>query len=334
MMLVAALDPAGNAARVQSALNAAGPQAARIAHLWWLFFGVSALVFVIVIGVMLYAVARSRHRGADVPEPLPDLAGPRRRRVTLMVSLSLAITVVILLVFLVADVFTARGITSLTSADPLTIELTGHQWWWEVRYWDPIPARRVTTANEIHIPVGRPVIVKNRSVDVIHSLWVPNLHGKRDQIPGYQTSLTLQADRPGTFYGQCAEFCGYQHAHMRLVVIAEMPTEFERWRERQRQSAHDPSDDITRRGREVFLSGSCAMCHTVRGTDAGSRVGPDLTHLASRGTIAAGTLANTRGHLAGWIVDPQRIKPGTLMPASSLPAQDLHALIAYLGSLE
>jgi cytochrome c oxidase subunit 2 len=332
--LATALAPAGDGATLQSALAPAGPQAARIAQLWWLFFYTTAAVFVLVVGFMLFAVVRARHRGPGLPRPLPDLAGRPRRRATVSVAVATGITVAILVVLLVVDVFTARGIAALRGPEPLTIELTGHQWWWEVRYRDPVPAREVTTANEIHVPVGRPVLVKNRSSDVIHSLWVPNLHGKRDLIPGYQTSLTVQADRAGIYYGQCAEFCGYQHAHMRLVVIAEPPAEFEAWLDRQRRPASAPADERTRRGAQVFLSGSCVLCHTVRGTDAGARVGPELTHLASRGTLAAGTVPNTRGHLAGWILDPQHVKPGTLMPATSLGAEDLQALLAYLETLQ
>jgi cytochrome c oxidase subunit II len=249
------------------------------------------------------------------------------------VSASTAVTVAVLLVILVASVLTGRGLASLATPDGLTIELTGHQWWWEAQYWDPVPAHRITTANELHVPVGRPVLIKTRSHDVIHSLWVPDLHGKRDLIPGHVGSLWIQADRPGTFYGQCAEFCGYQHAHMRLAIIAESPAGFEAWRERQWQPAADPGDEQARRGRDVFLQGPCVMCHTIRGTRAGSRVGPELTHLASRSTIAAGTLPNTPGHLAGWILDPQRIKPGSQMPPNSVSADDLQALLAYLGSL-
>jgi cytochrome c oxidase subunit II len=319
---------------LHSALAPAGPQAARIAGLWWLFFWVSLIVFVLVVTFMLVAVVRARHRGPGLPRPLRDLAGRSRRLATVGVAVATALTVVVLIGLLAADVVTARAIAALRSPEPVTIELTGRQWWWEVRYWAPVPDRTMTTANEIHIPVGRPVLVKNRSGDVIHSLWVPNLHGKRDLIPGYQTTLTWQADRPGTYYGQCAEFCGYQHAHMRLAVIAEPPAEFEAWLERQRQAAPEPIDELSQRGRTVFLSRACVMCHTIRGTDAGGRVGPELTHLASRGAIAAGTLPNTTGHLAGWILDPQHVKPGALMPATSLAADELQALLAYLGTLK
>jgi cytochrome c oxidase subunit 2 len=211
--------------------------------------------------------------------------------------------------------------------------VTGHQWWWDVRYDAHVPAHRVRTANEIHIPVGQPILLKLRTSDVIHSFWVPSLHGKRDLIPGQTNTLWLQADRPGTYRGQCAEFCGHQHAHMGLLVVAEPPERFAGWQERQRQPAAEPADALARRGREVFVAGPCALCHAVRGTEAAAEVAPDLTHLGSRLTIAAATLANTPGHLAGWIVDPQRLKPGSHMPPMSLAADDLQALLAYLGSL-
>jgi len=191
-----------------------------------------------------------------------------------------------------------------------------------------------TVRNQLHVPVGRPVVFTMEGPDVIHSLWVPPLHGKKDLIPGHATSLWIKADRPGAFGGQCAEFCGYQHAHMRLLVIAESRGAFDAWLARQRRPAPEPTDAQARRGRDVFLTGPCAICHTIVGTPAAARLGPDLTHLAGRTTLAAGTLPNTPGHLAGWIIDPQRIKPGVHMPSIGLDGADLQALLAYLGSLK
>jgi cytochrome c oxidase subunit 2 len=191
----------------------------------------------------------------------------------------------------------------------------------------------VVTANEIHIPVGRPVLINTHSQDVIHSFWMPELHGKRDLIPGHPSAIWLQADRPGVFQGQCAEFCGLQHAHMRLIVVAEPEETFQAWLEAQRQSAQPPRDPLAERGMHVFVSGPCALCHAIRGTDAAGHVAPDLTHIASRATLAAGTLPNTPGHLAGWIIDSQSVKPGNAMPSMSLSPEDLQALLAYLGNL-
>ncbi|HEV2706187.1 MAG TPA: c-type cytochrome, partial [Pyrinomonadaceae bacterium] len=207
-------------------------------------------------------------------------------------------------------------------------------WWWEVEYDNRNPSLNVTTANEIHIPVGRPVFFRLTSNDVIHSFWVPNLHGKTDLIPGRETTTWLRADRAGTFRGQCAEFCGHQHAHMALTVVAEAPEQFQAWYDAQLKPAREPATPAEARGREVFLTSPCVMCHKIQGTDAGGNAGPDLTHLASRPTLAAGTLENTRGHLAGWVVDSQKIKPGNRMPPNNIEPDDLQALLDYLQSLK
>jgi cytochrome c oxidase subunit 2 len=182
--------------------------------------------------------------------------------------------------------------------------------------------------------VGVPVHFEVTSEDVIHSFWVPNLHGKIDLIPGRKNGIVLQADREGEFGGQCAEFCGVQHAHMRMRVVAEPMDRFVEWLRHQRQNAVNAPDPLAQRGREVFLSGPCVTCHTIRGTSAGATTGPDLTHVASRRSLAADSIPNTRGHLAGWILDAQSTKPGTRMPSMAIPAQDLHALLAYLESLK
>lgn len=313
----------------QSALNPAGPQAARLESLWWLFFWVCTAVFVIVMG-FLWLAMRRRSEGED-KDPPPQKA---HRQMTQVVTGAVVVTAVILMVFLVASVLADRGLSSINSADPLTIKVTGKQWWWDVQYENPLPSRIVRTANEIHIPVGRPVKIKLASSDVIHSFWVPNLHGKKDLIPGRNAELWLQADRPGVFNGQCAEFCGLQHARMRFLVIAQHPDDFEKWMEGQRSAAREPVTEAEIRGREVFLSNTCIMCHTIRGTGAFATVAPDLTHLASRRTIAANTLPNIRGHLGGWITDPQRIKPGNKMPPNPIQPEDIHVLLDYLMSLK
>jgi cytochrome c oxidase subunit 2 len=312
----------GKASVLQSALEAAGPQAAHIERLWWLMFWVDAAVFVIVTALVLGAIFWRR------AEPARDEA------LKVGVTIGVAVTVLTLFVLLVASVWTGRAVASLGAESAVTINLTGHQWWWEAEYEDSVASQRFRTANELHIPVGRPVVLKVTSHDVIHSFWVPNLHGKRDLIPGYTTAIWLQADRPGVYRGQCAEFCGLQHARMALYVTAESNTDFEKWKMKQRREAVQPSTDDERRGREVFLRATCTQCHTIRGTIAGATMGPDLTHLASRGTIAAGTLPNTRGHLAGWVTDAQSVKPGNKMPPNSLAPGDLQLLLTYLESLK
>jgi cytochrome c oxidase subunit 2 len=199
---------------------------------------------------------------------------------------------------------------------------------------DTLPSNRFRTANEILIPVGRPVVVNVTTRDVIHSFWVPNLHGKRDLIPGYVTSLWFQADRAGVYRGQCAEFCGFQHAHMSVFVKAVPEAEFQAWLSAERQPATEPTSDLQRRGRDVFLRATCSQCHTVRGTLAGGAYGPDLTHIGSRATIGAGVLPNTVENLQRWIRNPHDFKPGNKMPPHDLNDNDLRALAEYLRSLE
>jgi cytochrome c oxidase subunit 2 len=318
------------AVHTQSALDPAGTQAANIARIWWFSLAVATVVYLLVIGTMCWALARARRREHRA-EPLD--AGSEGRMTT-TVTWSIAATVVILLVFLGYDLSVGRTLSPVPRAHPLTIEVTGHMWWWEVQYADTAVHDRFTTANEIHVPVGEPVLFLLASTDVIHSMWVPNLAGKKDLIPGYTQSFWFRADTAGTYRGQCAEFCGHQHAKMAMFIVAEPLAQYQQWVAGQRDTASTPTDSVAARGREVFLTSTCAMCHAIEGTTAGSHAGPDLTHLASRRTIAAGTLPNTRGNLAGWIVDPQRIKPGAKMPPNQLRPDDLDALLTYLQSLK
>jgi cytochrome c oxidase subunit 2 len=311
--------------RVQSALDPAGIQAARIEGLWWLMFWVCTAVYVAMMIALVVAVVRSR-RGRDTATDSRTLV----RRVALAVGLSTAALVGLLF----ASVLTGRAMGSLSAAPvALTIEITGYQWWWKVEYKDDDPSRSVTTANELHLPVGRPVSIRLRSGDVIHSLWMPTLHGKTDLIPGRDTWTFLQADRAGTYRGQCAEFCGLQHARMALTVVVLPGDEFDKWLEEQRQTPPPPSAAEQKRGHDVVESTSCALCHTVQGTIAGARTAPDLTHFGARVTIGAGTMPNTRESLDRWLVNPQDLKPGNHMPPPGLSDDDRHAVVAYLESL-
>jgi cytochrome c oxidase subunit 2 len=314
--------------RSLSSADPAGPQAERISDLTWVFTWLGSAVFLVVVGFLVFALWRGHRRQESLEGEETE------RRLTVWVGGAVATTIVILLALLVANFATGRALAAFAEPEALTIRVTGYQWWWKVEYLDPAPSRRVVTANEIHIPVGRRVRVEVASRDVIHSFWAPNLHGKIDLIPGYGGTTYLQADRAGVYFGRCAEFCGLQHARMDFRVIAEPEERFAAWYEGQIESAAIPADSLEAAGQEVFLSKGCVLCHTVRGTPAGSGVGPDLTHLASRTTIAAGTLPNTRGHLAGWVLDPQSIKPGARMPPNQLNPGELHALLAYLESLE
>jgi cytochrome c oxidase subunit 2 len=208
--------------------------------------------------------------------------------------------------------------------------VTGHDWWWEVHY----PAQGIVSANEVHVPVGRPVRLVLTSRDVIHSFWVPQLTVKTDLIPGHTNTTWIQASMPGSFRGQCAEYCGLQHAKMAILVIADPPDAFARWLANERQPATAAADPLAVRGRLALERNSCAACHTVRGTAASGTLGPDLSHFGGRRTIGAGALANTRGNLGGWIINSQTVKPGNKMPPQPLTPEELQALLAYLESLK
>lgn len=320
------------AAGMQDALAAAGTQAAHIGALWNGTLALCGIVFAAIVVATLVAVWRAPRADARTRPDTTSLSGPEHR-LWRRIGWATGLSVVGLLALLAGDVFTSRALARLPLQDAVTIELVGHDWWWEARYRDADPARTFTTANELTIPVGRPVIVTLDSDDVIHSLWIPNLAGKKDLIPGRSTTLHLRADRAGTYRGQCAEFCGLEHAMMALQVHAVPPDQYEAWAAGQRQPARMPDDALARRGHDVFAGANCAKCHTVQGTAAQGHLGPDLTHLAARRTIAAGMFPNDRSHLARWVGDPQALKPGVNMPAANLPSADVQALLAYLETL-
>ena len=309
----------------QSVLHAAGIQAERIELLWWVMLTVTSVVTVIVFGVVAWAVMRARR---------PARGAADDRRLLRYVTAAAIATVTILFGLLVVTIVTSRAIASQHDPHALQIEVTANQWWWNVEYQHPEPEQRVRTANELHIPVGRTVGIKLLANDVIHSFWVPALHGKLDAIPGHEAMLWLRADRPGVYRGQCAEYCGAQHAHMAFVVIAESSDDFERWLQAQRTTAAPPQSPQEQRGLYLVQRSACVMCHTIRGTAAGGRMGPDLTHLASRGTILAATAPRTTENLHRLIADPQQFKPGTRMPALKLSDDDRAAIVAYLERLQ
>jgi cytochrome c oxidase subunit 2 len=308
-------------------IDPAGPAAALIARLWWVLFAIGTVVVVLVVAALLYG---GRHRRPEDRDPSEER---ERRSVRLVVLAGAIVPAVVLAGVFLYTVATLGALSRPVPAD-LVVEVTGRQFWWQLTYLDPEPSRRFETANELHIPVGRRVALRLRSSDVIHSFWVPELQGKMDHVPGRTNELWLEASRPGVYRGRCAEFCGVQHAKMRFLVIAQPVEEFERWAERQRRPSAEPASPAAARGRDVFLSSPCVGCHTVRGTLASGVLGPDLTHLASRRTIAAGILPNVRGALGGWIANSQAIKPGNRMPGVPLPPDDLQALLTYLQSLE
>jgi cytochrome c oxidase subunit 2 len=320
---------------VHSALEPFGPQAGHFVDLWRIFMAACTFVFVAILLALFVALRRAPRAGDETPADLSSVNAPEplaRRNVTRAVIAS----ALALVALIVASVFTDRAMARLSLQNAVHVELTGHQWWWTVRYLDgPTNSDIFVTANEMHIPVGRPVVIKLAADDVIHSLWVPSLAGKKDLIPGRTALLNIRADKPGIYRGQCAEFCGLEHALMGLLVIAEPDDQFQQWAAAQRQPAPEPTDAKAQRGKQVFQSSSCAMCHAIDGADfAGAQHAPDLTHVASRQTLAAGTLKNTREDMAAWIRNPQQFKPGTAMPATPLSQEDLDAIVAYLGGLK
>ncbi|HEX6573628.1 MAG TPA: cytochrome c oxidase subunit II [Gemmatimonadaceae bacterium] len=312
----------------ESALNPGGPQSGRISTLAWYMFITAAIVWILVVIAVLYAARRGHRR--DVADNSDEM----NERLKKPVIIAASIAALVLVGTLVYSVSTGEALASLPRDKALRIEITGKQWWWLAEYADPVSGNQVITANEIHIPVGEPVQIVGTSPDVIHSFWVPGLTGKKDLVPGHATALWLQADKPGIYRGQCAEFCGHQHAKMGILVLAESRPQFEAWYKSQLQPAAPPSDSMSRAGEQVFMSKGCPLCHTVGGTRALGTIGPPLTHIGSSYTIAAGTLKNTRGNMAGWVVDPQRIKPGVRMPPNDLSGSELQALLSYLESLK
>jgi cytochrome c oxidase subunit II len=318
---------------LHDALNAMGPQAGHIAQLWNIFLVITGVVYIAVLAALFLAVRRAPRIHAPEPPDLSTVNVPEPR-LTRPVTMAVVASVVLLFVLLAASVFTDRALARLPLKQAINIEVTGHQWWWTVTYKNGPVSETFETANEIHVPVGQPVLIELKSDDVIHSLWVPSLAGKRDLIPGRTATIAFQADHPGIYRGQCAEFCGFQHAFMAFEVQAHTPAEFEQWRQAQLKPAAEPSDPQAQRGKQLFQSIQCAMCHAVQGTIAQAHRAPDLTHLASRRTIAAGALPNTPSNLASWITDPHQHKPGVNMPANRMSSEDLAALVAYLGTLK
>lgn len=314
---------------VQSVLDARGPAADRIADLWWLLLAVASGVYVVFLTLLLGAIVRrrrddgERQRGADPPH---------HRDARWVIAAAVVLPALVLAGVFVVTLRTQAALHA-HAAEELTIKVVGRMWWWQITYVGSSLGDTVVGANEIHIPTGRRVRLELTSADVIHTLWVPNLQGKTDLVPARTLVTWVQAVRPGISRGQCAEFCGIQHAHMSFLVIAEPPAQFERWLAEQRRPASAPSDELGRQGQSVFLASGCGYCHSVRGIRTLGLLGPDLTHFAGRQTIAAGTLANAPGNLFAWIADPQRVKPGNKMPRVPLAPEQLRAVVAYVQSL-
>ena len=320
--LLARGDPA------MSYLHTYGPAGDPATRLGWGLGLVSIAVTLTITVLLLMAVLRRRAKPADPAA----LAVRRDEGGMAWLYIGVGVSSVVLVACVVWTLFTVAAV-AMPAHTVLTLQIDAAQWWWGVRYLDARTERSFSTANEIHIPVGQPVRIELGTRDVIHSFWVPQLGGKMDVIPGKTNVMWLQADRAGTYRGQCGEFCGAQHAHMALVVIADSPRDYLAWSSRQLQPAALPQSDSQRADQHAFLA-NCAACHAVRGTPAGGIVGPDLTHLMSRGTIAAGLLSNTPGHLAAWIADSQTLKPGSRMPTLNLSGAALNAVVRYVQTLQ
>lgn len=316
---------------VQTPLDPAADQAASIKTIWNAMLVVCGFMYLLVLTLLGWALARARRKPVEGPpaEHLTEAEPLLERGVAGWAALIVAGLVVLITVSFLVD----RSLAE-TGPDPLNIRVSANQWWWQIEYQGRTPDETFVTANELHLPLGRPARITLVANDVIHSFWVPNLSGKEDLIPGRTNYLTLTPRRIGEFRGQCAEFCGLEHAKMALLVQVQDPRVFEAWRQQQRQATVEPVGFQQVQGKQVFQGKACVMCHRIGGTDAGASVGPDLTHLASRRTLAAGTLTNDRGSLQAWIADPQGVKPGTAMPRVTLSSDELNALTAYLESLK
>ena len=312
---------------MHSALAPAGVQAARIHQLWTGTLWLCTAMFAAVLLALLLALMRSaKAEHAAYAKAPAGRTGPWVRGATILCGVLLACLVAV-------DVWTDHMLARQPVGQALRFEMIAYQWWWEARYpaADGQPAFGVS--GDLHVPVGQPLVATLKSADVIHSFWVPNLHGKKDMIPGRTTTIAFQADKPGLFRGQCAEFCGAEHALMAFGLVADSPADYARWHAAQQAPAAPPTTAEALRGQAIFLASNCAACHTVRGTSASGGLGPDLTHVASRKQIAAGTVPNDAEHLLRWVRDPQSLKPGATMPASTLPPDDLQDVVTYLVHL-
>lgn len=300
--------------------------AARVAQLTWFMIIVSAVIFGVVIVIMAITMARRRGHRDDQP----DLV---ERGDQWLLWGGAVIPVVVLVAVVVYAVRVMRE-NDQNSTPAGTVLVTGHQWWWQLDYDLGGTVARFRTANELHVPVGRPVRLRLTTADVIHSFWVPSLRGKMDLLPGDTNEMSFEADRAGTYSGACAEYCGAQHAHMAITVVAQDSASFAAWaRHQAEQSA--PVDSSMAEGERLFVGGVCSSCHTVRGTTASGTIGPDLTHVAARATIAAGSLPTSLGNFEGWIANPQGVKPGTLMPrVAEFGGPELQAIAKYLSGLK
>ncbi len=306
-------------------LDPRSPQALAISNLFVLTLIVATVIFALVTGLVIYIAFRYRRRGNE-GEPSPNFGRTK---------LEIAWTAGPTLVLAVLLVFTIQG---MGNADPAVgqdrqpdLIVVGHQWWWEIGY----PSVGITTANEIHLPMGRPMLARVEGADVIHDLWLPQVARKIDMIPGHPNTIWLQADKPGVYSGACAEYCGVEHGKMLIRAIVQPQADYEEWLAAQKQAApRIPTGASPVRGQQLFQQKTCISCHAINGTGATARIAPDLTHFASRQTIAAAVLPNNRANLAYWLKQPDVVKPGSYMPNLKLTDDEVNALVDYLETLK
>ncbi len=313
----------------QDALDPHSHAASDIANLFWVMMAVSFGGLALITGLLVFAWVRRGRRGfGDPDDPHPG----ERASWFVVVGMGVVFPLMIVAALFIVGNWAILNVTQAPAASStdMTVDAVGHQWYWEFRY----PGTKAVTAGEMHIPVDTRVNLVATTADVIHSFWVPELNRKIDTIPGQQNRILLYSNKVGVFRGQCAEYCGLQHAHMGMLVFVQPKAQFRKWLRQQASPAAPPQTSRERRGEQAFLSGPCASCHAIRGTPARGFVGPDLTHLASRTTLAGLTIPNTRGYLARWIADSQHFKPGNQMPDFHLAGSRLDALVAYLESLK
>jgi cytochrome c oxidase subunit 2 len=319
--------PISGCAGPQNVLDPASDQASELHGLMTLMLVVCGLAYLLLMAFLAAALWRARGQLGGPPALHPDDRRLDRGLGAWTALIAVGLTVLAGGSFLVDRALANKAVTSMP-----TVRVTGQQWWWRIEYRDPATGRWIETANELHLPLNTPTRVQILSADVIHSFWIPNLSGKIDMVPGRSNAITMTPRRQGWFRGQCAEFCGLQHAEMALDVKVETPEAFQAWLAAQAQPAPAASGEGVR-GETVALSAPCANCHTIRGTGAKGRAGPDLTHVASRRSVAAGTASLQRSTLMGWITQPQAMKPGNEMPATPMTPQDALAVTRYLEGL-
>jgi cytochrome c oxidase subunit 2 len=314
----------------QSAMGGSARQSAVFVNLFHNFLAVAAIVYLIVLAFLAFAALR---RGGKRRDGLADDGESREASLRPALIVWVGATALILGGLSAASWFADRGQAEPAAAPVIDVEITGNQWWWDVRYLGADPSRIIHTANELHLPVGAIVRITLKSNDVIHSFWVPNLAGKQDLIPGRTNTLELRPLVAGHYRGQCAEFCGMQHANMALDVTVESPAAFAAWQQAQGATPPAPSNPLTQAGQTLFTTRQCASCHTIAGTSASGQAAPDLSHVAGRRSLGAGALPMSRAALSAWIADPQAAKPGNNMPVVPLSPAELEAVTAYLETL-